>query len=77
MSRTDEMSCVLPSSVLQFNGRNLGLKEVPIRLPVQPRPVGIVTPRKRTACPVARLFIDALRASADARLKAARETAHG
>jgi DNA-binding transcriptional LysR family regulator len=53
---------VLPSSILRFNGKKLGLKVLPIRLPVQPRPVGIVTLRKRTPNPVARLFVDCARA---------------
>ncbi len=51
----------LPTSILRFNGRNLALKVLPIRLPVQPRPVGVVTLRNRTPSPVVKLFIDCVR----------------
>jgi DNA-binding transcriptional LysR family regulator len=61
---------VLPSSILRFNGANLALKVLPIRLPVQLRPVGVVTLKKRTPTPVAQLFIEALRAIAKQRMKA-------
>ncbi len=49
---------ILPGSMLQFCGKRLSLKILPIDLPIQPRPVGIVTLKHRTLSPVARLFID-------------------
>jgi DNA-binding transcriptional LysR family regulator len=51
----------MPRSVLRFNGRNLALKVLPIRLPIQPRPVGIVSLKNRTPSPLARLFVDCVR----------------
>ncbi len=48
----------LPISILRFGGRELSLKVLPIKLPAQPRPVGIVTLRNRTLSPVAKLFIE-------------------
>lgn len=49
---------VLPISILRFGGRDLALKILPIKLPAQPRPVGIVTLKNRTQSPVAKLFIE-------------------
>lgn len=49
---------VLPISMLRFGGRDLALKILPIKLPAQPRPVGIVTLKNRTLSPVAKLFIE-------------------
>jgi len=48
---------ILPISILRFGGRDLALKALPIKLPAQPRPVGIVTLKNRTLSPVAKLFI--------------------
>jgi len=47
----------LSTSILHFSENNLSLKILPIKLPVQPRPVGIVRLRNRTLNPVAQLFI--------------------
>jgi len=52
---------ILPQSFLRFNGKRLGLKPLPIELPLQPRPVGIVTLKNRTLSPLAQLFIDCAR----------------
>ena len=49
---------MLPTSILRFGGRDLSLKVLPIKLPAQPRPVGIVTLRNRSLSPVAKLFIE-------------------
>jgi len=48
----------LPTSILRFGGRDLSLKVLPIKLPVQPRPVGVVTLKNRMLSPVAKLFIE-------------------
>jgi DNA-binding transcriptional LysR family regulator len=48
----------LPISILRFGGRDLSLKVLPIELPAQPRPVGIVTLKNRTLSPVAKQFIE-------------------
>jgi DNA-binding transcriptional LysR family regulator len=52
---------LLPTSILRFSGNKLGLKVLPIRLPLQPRPVGFVTLKNRTPNPVTRLFVDCAR----------------
>jgi DNA-binding transcriptional LysR family regulator len=52
---------ILPGSFLKFNGKRLGLKALPIELPIPPRPVGIVTLKNRTVSPLAQLFIDCAR----------------
>ena len=51
----------LPASILRFGGRDLSLKVLPIKLPVQPRPVGVVTLKNRMLSPVAKLFIECVR----------------
>jgi DNA-binding transcriptional LysR family regulator len=51
----------LPTSVVRFGGHDLSLKVLPIKLPKQPRPVGIVTVKNRTLSPVATLFVDCIR----------------
>jgi DNA-binding transcriptional LysR family regulator len=48
----------LPISILRFGGRSLPLKVLPIKLPKQARPVGIVTLKNRSLSPVAKLFIE-------------------
>lgn len=49
---------ILPGSILRFGGHDQALKALPIKLPAQPRPVGIVTLKNRTLSPVAKLFIE-------------------
>jgi len=58
---TGRFLSVLPWSFLKFKGKRLGLKVLPIELPIQPRPVGIVTLKNRTLSPVAKLFIERAR----------------
>jgi DNA-binding transcriptional LysR family regulator len=55
--------CVLPESMISFSAKHLPLKVLPIDLPVQARPVVIVTLRNRTLNPVAKLFIEGTRAA--------------
>jgi DNA-binding transcriptional LysR family regulator len=49
---------VIPSSLLEFSDLKHSLKPLPVQLPIEPRPVAIVTLRNRTLSPVAQLFID-------------------
>jgi len=51
----------LPRSVLQVVGRQHSLKEIPIKLPIPPYPVAIVTLRNRTVTPLAGLFVERAR----------------
>jgi DNA-binding transcriptional LysR family regulator len=52
---------ILPGSVLRFGNSDPSLKVLPIKLPSQLRPVGIVTLKNRTLSPAASLFIDCVR----------------
>jgi DNA-binding transcriptional LysR family regulator len=52
---------ILPGSLLSLSGRRLSIRALPIRLPVEPATVGIVTLKNRTISPVAQLFIQAAR----------------
>jgi len=58
---TGRFLSVLPGSFLTFNGQRLGIKVLPIELPIPPRPVGIVTLKNRTVSPLAALFINRAR----------------
>jgi DNA-binding transcriptional LysR family regulator len=53
---------VFPQSMLRFGAKGLALKALPIKLPVQPTAVLAVTLKKRTLNPVARLFLETVRA---------------
>lgn len=61
MLATGRYVATLPRSILHFSGRDLSLKTLPIKLPAQPRPIGIVTLKNRTLSPVTRLFINCAR----------------
>jgi DNA-binding transcriptional LysR family regulator len=52
---------IFPRSLLRFGSNLPPLKTLPVELPVPPLPIGIMTLRKRTISPVARLFIDRVR----------------
>jgi DNA-binding transcriptional LysR family regulator len=43
---------------VRFAGSALRLKVLPIKFPVPPSPVGIITLKRRTMNPVAQLFIE-------------------
>jgi DNA-binding transcriptional LysR family regulator len=61
---TGNFLTLLPNSLLQFNPDLTSFKVLPIALPARPGPVGIVTLKKRTLSPLARLFIEHARAVA-------------
>jgi DNA-binding transcriptional LysR family regulator len=52
---------VLDGLELRINGRHLGIKALPIDLPVWPWPIGIVMLKNRTVSPVVKLFIEHVR----------------
>jgi DNA-binding transcriptional LysR family regulator len=52
---------VVPSSLLRFSASPASLKPLPVKLPIDPRPVAIVTLKERTLSPVAKLFADCAR----------------
>jgi DNA-binding transcriptional LysR family regulator len=52
---------IFPHSLLRFGSNLPPLKVLPVELPMPPLPIGIMTLKKRTISPVARLFIDRVR----------------
>jgi DNA-binding transcriptional LysR family regulator len=47
-----------PVTMIRFGVKHPAVKVLPIKLPALPRPVGIITLRRRTVSPVMQLFID-------------------
>ena len=62
MVASGEYIATFPSSVTRFFAARSALKVLPIDLPAQPLPLGIVTLKNRTLNPVVERFIDHLRA---------------
>jgi len=58
---TGRFVATLPASVVHFGAKDLPLKVLPINLPVQPPPVGILMLKNRTLPPAAKLFIECAR----------------
>jgi DNA-binding transcriptional LysR family regulator len=58
---TGRFLAMVPRSVLWFGGQRLSIKTLPVSLPVQPAPVGIVTLKSRTISPAAQLLIGCVR----------------
>jgi DNA-binding transcriptional LysR family regulator len=52
---------VFPYSVLQFNADQYSLKVLPVRLPLRPWPVGMMTLKNRTLSPAVAAFADHVR----------------
>src|SRR5262245_26881408 len=52
---------VCSTSILRFPTKRLDTKVLPVKLPVAPVPIGIVTLKGRTLSPAAKLFIEAAR----------------
>jgi DNA-binding transcriptional LysR family regulator len=48
---------ILPASMLQFSGKRLGIKALPVALSAPPMPVAVTSLKNRTISPVAELFI--------------------
>jgi hypothetical protein len=48
----------VPDSVLKFGTNLPPLKVLPVKLPVPPWPVGVMTLKNRTISPLAQLFLD-------------------
>jgi DNA-binding transcriptional LysR family regulator len=61
MARTGRFLTIAETSTVRLSGRRLGLRPLPIKLTIQPGPVGIVTLANRTLTPVAQRFIDCAR----------------
>jgi DNA-binding transcriptional LysR family regulator len=61
LAATGRFITTLPTSILRFGGDNGTLKVLPVKLPKQARPVGVVTLKNRLLSPVATRFIEAIR----------------
>jgi DNA-binding transcriptional LysR family regulator len=61
---TGRFVTVLPDSVIRYNGKQWGLKALPVDLGVAPRSVAIITLKSRTVAPVTGLFIQETRQAA-------------
>jgi DNA-binding transcriptional LysR family regulator len=55
---TGRFLSIFPDSILKFPTGRPEIKVLPVRVPVQPVPIGIVTLKKRSLSPTARLFIE-------------------
>ena len=60
---TGRFLAIVPSSVLRFSFGRLPIKALPVTLPRQERPVGIITLKRRTLSPIAELFLKWARAA--------------
>jgi DNA-binding transcriptional LysR family regulator len=58
---TQRFFTVIPGSLVRFSGRRFSIKGLPIKLPIRPLPVGILTLKNRTISPAAQLFIQTAR----------------
>lgn len=47
-----------PGSLVRFGGHHLQVKVLPVKVPVPPSPVGIITLKRRTVSPVVQLFTE-------------------
>jgi len=63
---TGRFVTILPRSILRFRGNDQLLKVLPIELPIQPRPVAIMSLKQRTLSPVAQRFMHCARTVAKA-----------
>ena len=53
-----------PGSLVRFSGKNLPVKVLPLQVPVAATPVGLIALKRRTASPVAQLFVEHARETA-------------
>jgi DNA-binding transcriptional LysR family regulator len=61
LTASGQFLAMLPASVLWFGPKRSSIKVLPVKLPLIPRPLGIVTLKNRTISPVVQLFIDCAR----------------
>jgi DNA-binding transcriptional LysR family regulator len=61
LARTGRYLAVLPTSFLKFSTERSTLKILPVRLDIQPPPIGVATLKHRTISPVANVFVGMLR----------------
>jgi DNA-binding transcriptional LysR family regulator len=61
LAASGQFLAMVPASVLRFGFKRSSIKVLPVKLPLIPRPLGIVTLKNRTISPVVQLFIDCAR----------------
>jgi DNA-binding transcriptional LysR family regulator len=61
---TGRFITILPETMMHFAAQRLGLKVLPVDLPIEPTPVAIVTLKDRELPPVGNLFIERARSFA-------------
>jgi DNA-binding transcriptional LysR family regulator len=61
---SEPLVALLPSSVLNFGGYEQTLKVLPVKLPVQQRPVGAIMLKNRTLSPIVQVFLECVRQTA-------------
>lgn len=61
MLATGRFLTMFPSSLMHFSGERFAIKTLPVKLPVKPSPIGIITLKNRTINPVVRSFIEVVR----------------
>jgi DNA-binding transcriptional LysR family regulator len=61
---TGRFLTISPTSVMKFSAKRSEFKVLPVRLPIAPVPVGIVSLKDRTPNPTSRLFVEHARAIA-------------
>ncbi|MDB5927841.1 MAG: LysR family transcriptional regulator [Betaproteobacteria bacterium] len=54
---TQRFITMFPGSLIHFSGRRFAIKALPIKLPLPPLQIGIITLRNRTISPAVQLFI--------------------
>ena len=66
---TGQFIAVLPNSTLRFGAGRMQVKILPVRLRIESPPTVAISLKNRTPNPIARLFIDEVRALAKPLLK--------
>jgi DNA-binding transcriptional LysR family regulator len=61
---TGRFITILPETMMRFSAERLGLKSLPVDLPIEATPVAIVTLKNRELPPAGRLFVEYARAAA-------------
>src|SRR6266850_1373572 len=64
MVATGRFLGMFPRSLLHFGGKRFAIKVLPVKLPIKPPPVAIVTLKNRTVSPAVERFIECLRSVA-------------
>jgi LysR family pca operon transcriptional activator len=64
MLETGPFLSFFPGSLLRLGAKRLAVKVLPVKLPIEPWPVGIVTLRNRMVSPVTQLFVESARKTA-------------